>query len=248
MLTMRPRRAFIMPRITALQLRKTLVRLVSRIACQSSSFIRISRLSRVMPALLTRIESGPNSLPTSPTSASMASPSASSSPRPWPLPIAGRRWPRASAPAWLVAVPTTVAPCSASRSAIAAPMPRLAPVTSAISPFRGWVIAADSSGRSVLPSGQGGVELFRRAERARLQRTVDALRQAGQDLARAALRDPDGTARGQRLHASRPLHREVQLAHQRVADRVRTLVHLAVHVLHHRQLRFAPFDFAHGSS
>src|SRR3546814_20449206 len=58
MLTMRPRRAFIIPRITALQLRKTLVRLVSRIACQSSSFIRISRLSRVMPALLTRIEIG----------------------------------------------------------------------------------------------------------------------------------------------------------------------------------------------
>src|SRR3989475_4790003 len=35
---------------------------ISMIDAQSSSFMRISRLSRVMPALLTRIEIGPNSL------------------------------------------------------------------------------------------------------------------------------------------------------------------------------------------
>src|SRR2546427_4785403 len=62
MLMMRPLRAFIMPRMTALLVRNTLVRLVSMIDAQSSSFMRISRLSRVMPALLTRIEIGPNSL------------------------------------------------------------------------------------------------------------------------------------------------------------------------------------------
>ncbi len=42
----------------------------------------------------------------------------------------------ALAPASLVAVPDTVAPSEARRSAIAAPIPRLAPVTRAISPCR----------------------------------------------------------------------------------------------------------------
>jgi hypothetical protein len=58
-LMMRPLRAFIMPRKTARDSLKTGVRLVSKISCHSSSFILASRLSRVTPALLTRIDTGP---------------------------------------------------------------------------------------------------------------------------------------------------------------------------------------------
>ena len=130
---MRPLRAFIMPRMTALEARNTEVRLVSSIACQSSSFMRISNWSRVMPALLTRIEIAPNSLPMASMSASIALPSVTFSTRP-PPPWAASRSPIACAPAAVVAVPITFAPSAASSSAIAAPMPRLAPVTSATSP------------------------------------------------------------------------------------------------------------------
>ncbi len=52
---MRPWRAFIMPRSTAFARRNTGFRLVAMMASHSSSFMRSSRLSRVMPALLTRI-------------------------------------------------------------------------------------------------------------------------------------------------------------------------------------------------
>src|SRR5512142_2160730 len=86
-----------------------------------------------MPALLTRIETGPYSLATASMSASTAAPSVTFSTRPTPA-CAARRSPIASAPASLVAVPMTFAPLAASVAAIAAPMPRLAPVTSAISP------------------------------------------------------------------------------------------------------------------
>src|SRR5690606_6813137 len=258
MLTMRPRRAFIMPRITALQLRKTLVRLVSRIACQSSSFIRISRLSRVMPALLTRIEIAPISLPTASTSASIAPAPLTSSLRPWP-PDAARRWPIAAAPASLVAVPMTVSPCAASSSAMAAPMPGLAPVTSAISPCNVLVIlsfpetmvagpcpARGGDGSAVLPLGQRGVEFTRRAERARIERLVDPSRQPGEHLARPAFAQARDAHARERLDHAGPLHRQVQLPHQRIADRLQPLVHLGVDVLHHRQFRLAPRQAAHG--
>ena len=50
---MRPKRCFIIGRITARQRRNTALRLVSSTASQSSSFMRMARPSRVMPALLT---------------------------------------------------------------------------------------------------------------------------------------------------------------------------------------------------
>src|SRR5690606_10190068 len=240
MLTMRPLRAFIIPRMTALQVRNTLLRLVSRMSFHSSSFIRISRLSRVMPALLTRMEIAPNSLPMASTSASTAAASVTSSLRPWP-PSAARRSPIAAAPESEVAVPITVAPCAASSSAIAAPMPRLAPVTRAISPCNTFVIA-----NSLLPVRQGGFEIGGGTERARVDGLVDALGEAGQDLAGAALGHAGHAAGGQRLHAAGPLHRQVQLAHQRVADRLDAFVHFGIDVLHHRQLRFVPAQRAHG--
>jgi len=131
---MRPLRAFIMPRNTALLVRKIELRLVLITASQSSSFIRISSWSRVIPALLTRMLSWPNSLLMLSISASTALASVTFNSRPVP-PLAPSRSAMADAPDAEVAVPITVAPRFASSSAIAAPMPRLAPVTKAISPL-----------------------------------------------------------------------------------------------------------------
>ena len=105
-------------------------------ASHSSSFIRSSRLSRVMPALLTRIVDG--------AEARSRCPRAPRRPRrrrrrragcPVPrLPAAARYAAIFAAPSSVVAVPITVAPARASASAIARPMPRVAPVTSATCP------------------------------------------------------------------------------------------------------------------
>src|SRR5690606_32212343 len=234
--------------------------------------MRISRPSRVMPALLTRIDSGPISLPIASISASTWPGTDTSSTRPWP-PCADSRSPIAAAPDSEVAVPITVAPCAASVSAIAAPMPRLAPVTSAISPLSSWVILflpvsklehsaadfADGRGstaisiplpirvirvnprpKSAFPRGQRRVEVVRHAERAHVDALVDASGQSSQHLARTTLGHACRALRDQRLHAAGPLHGQVQLACERIADRVRTLVHLGIDVLHHRDRRRAP--------
>ena len=60
MLMMRPLRAFIMPRNTALESRNTEARLVWMTASQSSCFMRNSSVSRVMPALLQRMPMAPS--------------------------------------------------------------------------------------------------------------------------------------------------------------------------------------------
>src|SRR5690606_12774183 len=224
-------------------------------ACQSSSFMRMSRLSRVMPALLTRIETAPNSLVIESISASTAPGSLTSSLRPWP-PLPARRSPMACAPLSLVAVPMTVAPRAASSSAMAAPMPRLAPVTRAISPLRGRLLmstpgsysvgaaprrrggqrqsASAASKSAAAPMararrrsgrvGQRGVGVRGCAEGARVQRLVGALGQAGQHLAGPALGDVGGATTGQGLDATGPAYRQVELAHQRVADRLDAVV------------------------
>src|SRR5437588_226089 len=101
-------------------------RLVSITSSQSASFMRSARLSRVMPALFTRIRTSPNSFWIDSTSASHCGASLTFR----TLPMAGTF----CAPASLVAVPITFAPCLASSVAIARPMPRDAPVTSATLP------------------------------------------------------------------------------------------------------------------
>src|SRR5690554_1763963 len=229
--------------------------------------MRMSRPSRVMPALLTRIDSGPTSLPIASIRASTWPGTETSSTRPCP-PCAASRSPIACAPASLVAVPITVAPRAASVSAIAAPMPRLAPVTSAISPWSCWVIACPPvvewvwsrralspkprrRRKSRCPRASAGPCAERRlevpggAECARVQALVDAPGQPGEHLARTAFADPGRARGGQRLHAAGPLHRQVELAHQGVADRLDALVHLGVHVLHHRDRGFVPCDVGH---
>ncbi len=61
----RPKRARIMARVARLATRNEPVRLVSITDDQSSSLIRISRVSRVMPALATSTSTGPSAASTS---------------------------------------------------------------------------------------------------------------------------------------------------------------------------------------
>ena len=136
---MRPARCFIMPRKTALEARNTDLRLTCMMSSHSSSFIRIRRLSRVMPALLTRISNLPNSFSMSAIRFSMVSGSAEFKARPSP-PHCAKRSLIAAAPLSLVAVPMTLAPAAASVSAIAAPIPRDAPVTNATLPLKSCVL------------------------------------------------------------------------------------------------------------
>ena len=71
----RPARAFIMPRSTARDSRNTDLRSVSITSSHSASFMRRRRLSRVMPALLTRMPTAPYSFSIAAMQASTAAPS-----------------------------------------------------------------------------------------------------------------------------------------------------------------------------
>ncbi|MCY1183899.1 hypothetical protein D9M73_245540 [compost metagenome] len=99
--------------------------------------MRIIRLSRVMPALLTRMVGAPNNSWTLARVAATDSSLHTFSSRPVPsMPCSLRVAAMFAAPEAEVAVPTTMAPMRPSSSAMAWPMPRLAPVTSATLPCR----------------------------------------------------------------------------------------------------------------
>ena len=72
MLMIRPARALIIGRITARVMLKAPVRLTVRTSAQALSVIRMTRSSRVMPALLTRMSTRPSSLSVSSTIAAQA--------------------------------------------------------------------------------------------------------------------------------------------------------------------------------
>jgi hypothetical protein len=111
MLMMRPLLAFIIARSTARLRRNTDLRLVASTSSHSSSDMRASRLSRVIPALFTRIVISPNRLRSSPSTCSVCAVSLTFRTMPAPLmPAASRYALIACAPLSLVAVPTTVAP------------------------------------------------------------------------------------------------------------------------------------------
>ena len=132
---MRPWRAFIMPRMAALLARKADLRLMCMMSSHSLSFMRISKLSRVMPALFTKMAKAPCSFSMSAIRFSMLPSSPMSSTRPSP-PNSASAWLMLSAPVLLVAVPITLAPCSANVWAMAAPKPRVAPVMRAVLPLK----------------------------------------------------------------------------------------------------------------
>ena len=115
----RPRRALIMLLIARLTVRKAPPRFVSTTAAKSSSLMRMSSVSRVMPAFATTVVTGPSCCSISATAASSDAPSFTSA-RTVSVP---------SGPSPLRAVTATRQPSRTKRSAIARPMPRLPPVT-----------------------------------------------------------------------------------------------------------------------
>src|SRR5438128_1538057 len=130
---MRPYFCLSIGRSAALLARKAAFRLVCSTTSQSASLIRITKVSRVSPALLTRMSSRPNSF----TAASTATPGAPESAKSACIAMA---WPPAretsstklSASALrLRYVIATFTPAAANSVAAARPMPRLPPVTSA---------------------------------------------------------------------------------------------------------------------
>src|SRR4051812_12287267 len=122
--------------------RKVAVRLSAITSSHAWSLSWTRRLSRVMPALATRMSSLPRALSQAGTRASTASLSARSQVSTWTRP--------ASSPASVSSasrrVPeiATFAPCACSARAIAPPMPPLAPVTSALLPVRSNIILLPS--------------------------------------------------------------------------------------------------------
>ena len=140
-------------------MRKTALRLVSSTASQSSSFKRIASMSRVIPALLTSTCNPPWSLTIRSTSACAAMTSFTSRFAPAQPGKAARVWVILAAPSSLVAVPITTRPLWASSSAIAAPMPRDAPVTKATWPSNFDSLMPAAPLQTSLMWGQTGVRL-----------------------------------------------------------------------------------------
>ena len=113
------------------------------------------------------------------------------------------------APASLVAVPTTRAPRRPSSSAIARPMPREAPVTTAIH-ARSWV----GSGMVFLPAGgqrRGQAVRILHRQHGEVGPSLDATVERREDLARPALDDRRDPARQHGPHGVGPAHRLVEL-------------------------------------
>ncbi|SII79807.1 Uncharacterised protein [Mycobacteroides abscessus subsp. abscessus] len=105
--------------IARLTVRKAPARFVSRTASKSSSLIRMSRLSRVMPALATTTSTGPSFSSTSVKARSRDSASVTSA--------ATASAPSGASP--LREVTATVSPAARNSSAMVRPIPRLPPVT-----------------------------------------------------------------------------------------------------------------------
>src|SRR5512139_4131613 len=116
----------------------------------------------------------------------------------------------ACAPLSVVAVPITAAPCLPSSSAMAWPMPREAPVTSAICPC---------SVMSPLPlceCSQCGFQRLAVVDGHCLLVGVDAFVESGQHLARGAFHVMGDALLAEGLHRLDPAHWRIQLAHQRI--------------------------------
>src|SRR5262245_47768203 len=213
MLMIRPRRARVMPRSADLQSRYSDVRSVSSTSCHSSSRMRSSRLSRVTPALFTRMRGSPARALTSSSTAVTPVESRTSSTRPRSVP---RRSQIAAAPASLVAVPNTRAPSCASRAAIAAPSPRDAPVTSAICP--------SSSGiRGVAARDERLLDRLGIVDRVHMDllAALDAAVQARQHATGTAFHDSIDALQDHRAYRFHPAHGLVQLLDERGPDLVR---------------------------
>src|SRR6185295_2961008 len=246
---MRPKRFRIMPRTTSLERTKAPVRLVASTLCQSSRLIRRSRLSAVMPALLTRTSmparSGGSDLSRSPIEAGCAT----SSTRAWALPPAASiRATRAASFSSLRAAAITLAPSSARRRAIASPIPCEAPVTRAILPSSRCMLGLLALLLGRLGRGPGSgrgehlVELRRLAERRDEQALDDAPGEAREHRARADLEERSHPrALDHEEHRLDPAHGAVDLADQRIACRLPGDDRRGIDVADHRHSRIPEF-------
>src|SRR5215471_16811196 len=222
---MRPRRSFIMCRTHALHRRYTAVRLVAITASQSSGFMRRSSVSRVMAALLTRIEGSSPALLSCAISASIEAGSAASSTAPRPLyPCDASASVSRAAPSGLVAVPMTRACAAAKASAMALPMPREAPVMRAT-----WFSSMGRGSRGAQRRFDGRWILDR--EETHIGPSLDAPIQRGQHLARTTLDYLCNTSPDERTQRIRPAHWARDLSHEHLGNirglEVRTGVHRA---------------------
>ena len=134
MLTILPHRPFNMPGRARLVQRKAPVRLAAMTSSQSRSFIRIRRLSRRSPALLTSTSTGPSVVSISskaPATLSAFVTSMRTTIEP------GYSTDAAAAPSLSSRYPmATCTPSSARDATVARPIPRLAPVTRATRSLR----------------------------------------------------------------------------------------------------------------
>ena len=136
-----PLRLLIIKRESARVKRNVPLRLILRTASQSSSSICISSLSRVMPALLTRMSTKPHFAITASTVAATAAGSATLQMYASASPPAERMNSTVSLSfVSLVPIQATPAPLAARVMAIARPRPRVAPVTRAFCPDKSTVM------------------------------------------------------------------------------------------------------------
>src|SRR5688572_4683569 len=220
---MRPVLAFIIARSTARESVKTAFRLVDWISSHSSSFMRASRLSRVMPALCTRIDTGPKSFWTPSTTATHCAGSRTSRTRPAPrAPSSATERETDSAPFSEVDVPTTVAPALASAARMPSPIPREAPVTSATCPLNTsrppWGLRLATCGL------HGRLQRCEVGDRHALGFGRDALAERGEHLAGRAFHDRACALCEKCRHRLDPAHRMVELFDQRRPNAFRVAV------------------------
>src|SRR5674476_391083 len=223
--------------MTARLMRNTAFRLVSSTASHSSSFMRKARLSRVMPALFTRICSPPCSLMIVSIKACAAAASLTFRSLPLQPGKAERVCPILAAPSSVVAVPITLSPRFASASAIAAPMPRDAPVTRATCP---------SNTTSLMRSPRKHVFYIRQTgwieQRHAIQFRINAFYQASKHLARAAFDDGRQATRLDGLHTLHPAHRPKSLPVKCITNAFRIHLHRNVNVIDQGNLGWRELD------
>src|SRR4051794_37637226 len=164
---------------------------------QSSSFMRMSRPSRVTPALATTMSTWPAAASAWPNSASTAAESDRLQASTWLRSPSSEASPLSASSR--VPDSTTWAPCACRALAMAPPMPPVAPVTRAVLPERSNITGAP------LEAVGEGLELVRLVEAHGFGVGGDALGHAGQHLARAQLGEAGHPAlAGQPDHALAP--------------------------------------------
>src|SRR5258707_5133697 len=239
---MRPNRLRIINLVAARARRKVAVKLTLMTSSQSSSRNCTNRLSRVMPALATRISTWPMAFSAEGTSAST---SAASERLQGSTKTLSPNLP-ASASSTSRRVPeiAPVAPCACSAWAIAPPMPPVAPVTSAFLPVRSNInISLTTLGR--MRSRHGvlcGANIAGAADWNANRTLSDALDQTAQHLAGADFEKPDDTVACHVSHRLAPTHGSRNLLDQAAADFVRLADRRGQYVRDQRRSRLLDRD------